>query len=142
MPGTKAGAAKAAATNKAKYGENFYKEIGRKGGLNGHDGGFKAYPELAKLAGKKGGSISSRSLDGKKDLETRRKNYNKNHNELSQHLEFEKAKSKTPLKPKAPKVKAKTENDELIEDLREYEKKINEPVKVEKKGFFSRWFRR
>lgn len=35
MPGTKAGAAKARATMIAKYGENFYKEIGHKGGKNG-----------------------------------------------------------------------------------------------------------
>ena len=32
MAGTKAGGAKAAATNKAKYGKDFYSRIGQKGG--------------------------------------------------------------------------------------------------------------
>ena len=40
MTQTKIGGAKAAATNKAKYGKDFYKIIGAKGGRNGHTGGF------------------------------------------------------------------------------------------------------
>lgn len=60
MAGTKAGGKKAAATNKAKYGDKFYANIGRKGGSNGHTGGFAANPELAKVAGAKGGKISKR----------------------------------------------------------------------------------
>lgn len=60
MAGTKAGGQKAAATNKNKYGSDFYREIGRKGGRNGHLGGFAANPELAKIAGAKGGRISKR----------------------------------------------------------------------------------
>ena len=60
MAGTKAGAKKAAATNKARYGEDFYATIGRKGGRNGNTGGFAANPELARLAGAKGGRISRR----------------------------------------------------------------------------------
>jgi len=60
MAGTKAGGRKAAATNKAKYGRDFYAEIGRKGGKNGHTGGFAANPALAKIAGAKGGRISKR----------------------------------------------------------------------------------
>ena len=36
MPGTRAGGLKAAATNKIKYGDNFYRNIGRIGGRNGH----------------------------------------------------------------------------------------------------------
>ena len=60
MSGTKAGGQKAAATNKAKYGKDFYAEIGRKGGKNGHTGGFAANPELAREAGRKGGKISKR----------------------------------------------------------------------------------
>lgn len=36
MAGTKAGGMKAAATNKAKYGDGFYQGIGRRGGQNGH----------------------------------------------------------------------------------------------------------
>lgn len=61
MTGTKAGGKKCAATNKRKYGENFYAEIGRKGGQNGHTGGFASNPQLAKQAGRKGGLISSKS---------------------------------------------------------------------------------
>ncbi|MDR3298023.1 MAG: hypothetical protein LBT19_01435 [Candidatus Nomurabacteria bacterium] len=60
MAGTKAGGKKAAATNKAKYGREFYAEIGRKGGKNGHTGGFAANPALAKIAGAKGGRVSKR----------------------------------------------------------------------------------
>lgn len=60
MAGTKDGGKKAAATNKAKYGREFYAEIGRKGGKNGHTGGFAANPALAKIAGAKGGRISRR----------------------------------------------------------------------------------
>lgn len=40
MSGTKAGGLKSADTNRKKYGEDFYREIGRKGGRNGHNGGF------------------------------------------------------------------------------------------------------
>lgn len=74
MPGTKAGGLKAAATNKRLYGENFYANIGRRGGENGHAGGFAANPALAKLAGKKGGSISRRgsSQESKRVMEINR----------------------------------------------------------------------
>ena len=60
MGGTKAGGAKAAATNKAKYGKDFYSRIGQKGGKNGTTGGVAANRELAKIAGQKGGRISRR----------------------------------------------------------------------------------
>lgn len=60
MAGTKDGGKKAAMTNKAKYGHSFYAEIGRKGGKNGHTGGFAANRELASIAGAKGGRISKR----------------------------------------------------------------------------------
>lgn len=60
MSGTKAGGAKARETNKAKYGENFYARIGAMGGKNGHTGGFASNPELAKIAGRKGGKKSKR----------------------------------------------------------------------------------
>lgn len=60
MAGTKAGAQKAAATNKARYGKDFYAKIGRKGGQKGTTGGFAANPELARIAGAKGGRISRR----------------------------------------------------------------------------------
>lgn len=60
MSGNKLGGLKAAATNKEKYGPDFYREIGRKGGHNGHKGGFAANPTLARLAGAKGGRLSKR----------------------------------------------------------------------------------
>jgi len=60
MAGTKAGGLKAAATNKAKYGNDFYARIGQKGGRNGRTGGFAANPALARIAGAKGGRISRR----------------------------------------------------------------------------------
>lgn len=56
MAGTKAGGQKAAATNRKKYGREYYAAIGRKG----HTGGFAANPELAREAGRKGGLISKR----------------------------------------------------------------------------------
>lgn len=60
MAGTKAGGMKAAATNKERHGENFYSDIGRKGGRNGHTGGFAANPELARIAGAIGSRKSRR----------------------------------------------------------------------------------
>lgn len=66
MAGTKSGGAKAAETNRKKYGAEFYRNIGRKGGKNGHTGGFAANPELAKIAGAKGGRVSKRGK-AKKD---------------------------------------------------------------------------
>ncbi len=60
MTGTKAGGLKAAETNRKRHGKNFYKKIGQKGGRNGHTGGFAANPELARLAGAKGGRNSRR----------------------------------------------------------------------------------
>ena len=61
MAGTKAGGQKAAATNKARYGKNFYAKIGAKGGKLGTTGGFAANRDLARKAGQKGGQISRRS---------------------------------------------------------------------------------
>lgn len=61
MAGTKAGGKAAAATNKAKYGADFYSKIGAKGGVKGRTGGFFANRELARLAGAKGGRISRRT---------------------------------------------------------------------------------
>lgn len=60
MAGTKVGGTKAAATNKAKHGKDFYARIGAKGGKIGRTGGFAANPELARIAGAKGGKISRR----------------------------------------------------------------------------------
>lgn len=60
MAGTKEGGKKAAATNRAKHGEDFYARVGAMGGRAGHTGGFFANRELAREAGRKGGQISRR----------------------------------------------------------------------------------
>lgn len=75
MAGTKAGGVKAAATNKAKYGEDYYANVGRKGGLapKKAPGGFGSKqvgkdgltgPERAKVVGFIGGRKSRRGLSG------------------------------------------------------------------------------
>ena len=61
MAGTQDGGKAAAATNKAKYGADFYAKIGAKGGKRGKTGGFYANRELARIAGAKGGRISRRT---------------------------------------------------------------------------------
>lgn len=60
MAGNKQGGLKARDTNLKRHGANFYKEIGAKGGRNGHTGGFAADRERARIAGAKGGRISRR----------------------------------------------------------------------------------
>ena len=60
MAGTKDGGQKAAATNKALHGSDFYAKIGAIGGKKGRTGGFAANPALARIAGAKGGRISRR----------------------------------------------------------------------------------
>lgn len=59
MAGTKAGGKLAAQKNLARD-PLFYAKIGQKGGRNGRTGGFAANPELARIAGRKGGQISRR----------------------------------------------------------------------------------
>lgn len=59
MAGTKIGGLKAAKTNKERD-PNFYARIGAIGGRNGHSGGFASNPELARIAGSKGGKVSKR----------------------------------------------------------------------------------
>ena len=44
MAGTKAGGIKAAKTLLKKYGPDFYANMGRKGGKNGHRKGFAVMP--------------------------------------------------------------------------------------------------
>jgi hypothetical protein len=64
MAGTKAGGKAAAATNKKKYGSDFYARIGASGGHNGRTGGFAAGEEgreRARKYGAIGGKISRRS---------------------------------------------------------------------------------
>lgn len=69
MVQTREGGRKTAQTIKEKWGSDFYREIGRKGGKNGHTGGFASDVigrdgltgrERARIAGKKGGTISKR----------------------------------------------------------------------------------
>ena len=66
MAGTLVGGKKAAATNKERYGKDWYARIGQMGGKNGHTGGFAANPELAKRAGAIGGKRSKRGPAKKK----------------------------------------------------------------------------
>ena len=61
MAGTKDGGYKCRDTIIARFGNGYYKNMGRKGGLVcGIKKGFAANPELAKMAGRKGGKISQR----------------------------------------------------------------------------------
>jgi general stress protein YciG len=62
MSGTAAGGLKARETNKERYGTDFYKVQGKKGGSTStkKPKGFAANPERARLAGKKGGAVSRR----------------------------------------------------------------------------------
>ncbi len=60
MAGTKEGGRKAAQKN-LQRDPLFYAKIGRKGGQMGRTGGFAANPELARIAGAKGGRISRRT---------------------------------------------------------------------------------
>lgn len=74
MAGTHVGGAKAASTNKTKYGADFYAMIGAKGGKRGKTGGFASDKpgkdgltgrERARIAGSRGGRISRRTKVGK-----------------------------------------------------------------------------
>ena len=61
MSGSHAGGKLAAETNKRKYGENFYAEIGKRGGMaRNPQKGFGADRERARIAGAKGGRKSRR----------------------------------------------------------------------------------
>jgi general stress protein YciG len=58
MAGNSTGGKQAAITNKQKYGEDFYANIGSIGGKNGTTGGFHFDKGKAVTAGAKGGKIS------------------------------------------------------------------------------------
>ena len=62
MAGTIEGGRKAAITNKMKYGDDFYRGIGHKGGskTSPTKRWWALHPELAKAAGAKGGAKSKR----------------------------------------------------------------------------------
>lgn len=72
MSGTIEGGKLAAKKNKELYGNNFYHEIGRKGGQASGTGGFYANPDLASIVGKIGGQRSSRKGQ-KTSLEARKR---------------------------------------------------------------------
>lgn len=55
MAGTREGGIKTRDMNLKKHGKDFYKEIGRKGGLKTGKKGFALNPALAIVAGRKGG---------------------------------------------------------------------------------------
>lgn len=63
MAGTKLGGARAAKTNKEKYGEDFYIKLGSKGGKGTHPSRrpFAQNRELARMAGARGGRVSKRT---------------------------------------------------------------------------------
>jgi general stress protein YciG len=62
MAGTAEGGRKAAQVNKERHGEDFYRELGRRGGsVRSPMKGFGANRERAKIAGAKGGRISRRT---------------------------------------------------------------------------------
>ena len=63
MAGTREGGLKAAASNKASYGLNFYGMIGRLGGLKSRGGGFQKGSDLPRTAGSKGGKNRWKSRD-------------------------------------------------------------------------------
>ena len=67
MAGSITGGKKAAITNKARYGEDYYAKLGAVGGRNGHTGGFAANRELASIAGAKGGRMSRRGPNKKEE---------------------------------------------------------------------------
>lgn len=59
MPGTKIGGQKAHLTNKKRYGSEYYKRIGKLGGMKSRGGGFAAAtPEQRREWGRRGGVIS------------------------------------------------------------------------------------
>ena len=65
MPGTREGAKRAAQTNKERHGDDFYQRIGKLSNASWEKNGRKprglaANPELARIAGRKGGLKSKR----------------------------------------------------------------------------------
>lgn len=80
MSGTVSGGRKCAVTNKAKYGDDWYRKIGAIGGRNGiGKGGFHENKALAREAGSKGGTISKRgkSLKTAKSIEKAKEMWSK-----------------------------------------------------------------
>jgi len=70
MAGTILGGVKTAETNKKKYGSDYYRNIGKLGGIKSRGGGFASNKvgedgltgiERARIAGAKGGKISRKN---------------------------------------------------------------------------------
>ena len=70
MAGTRAGGLKAAATNKKKYGKDFYRINGAIGGRISYTGGFYGDSERARELGRIGGAISRRGSKAESDKRT------------------------------------------------------------------------
>ena len=66
MAGNKLGGAKSRDTIVYLYGYGHYSRIGRLGGLKSRGGGFAYDPELARIAGSKGGKASKRGPSKRK----------------------------------------------------------------------------
>lgn len=66
MTQTVSGAKKAAAIKKAKYGDDYFKELGRKGGKAGTMSGFYGRPKAAAEAGRKGAKVRWTKVNNKK----------------------------------------------------------------------------
>ena len=65
MSGTVRGGQKTALINKARYGEDYYKLIGRLGGRKSRGGGFTGDSERARINGSKGGVASGEARRNK-----------------------------------------------------------------------------
>lgn len=70
MSGSRDGGLRAAASNKERHGEDFYKRIGAMGGRWTGKKGFALSPERARLAGQKGGRISKRGRKETEEIQT------------------------------------------------------------------------
>ncbi len=78
MAGTKLGGINAAKTNKLKYGEDFYRSIGKIGGTKSRGYAFAHGKFDPRVAGAKGGKISKpKSVDKLKLVEDKNKWYSK-----------------------------------------------------------------
>lgn len=64
MAGSKIGGLKAAAANKKRFGEDYYAQIGQRGGKAQVPKGFAKNIPLARVAGAKGGRNSKRAGKG------------------------------------------------------------------------------
>lgn len=143
--GTKAGdlaTAKWRATMLAKYGseEAFHKamqRMGEKGGKASNTGGFAANPQLAKVAGAKGGKSHRGRGPAKRDAQGRalRK-------DGTPYRSWPTGKDRAPRK--ANTKRATKDLDELIAEIEKEEKPTltYEETKTQRRNLFLRFFRR